>query len=443
VKTMLTHDSAPGHFHWRQLRASLAATLALGLALGAALASSLAAVEGNTVAAISLAIFSLLLAAVVSLTVVPRLFQRARREWLRFSFQITREGWVFLFTLAIVAMAAFNTGNNLIFIILSAALALLAVSEFLSHWNLRQLTPEIDLPDCVPAAQPFVSVFTLHNQRNWVPVFSCSLTGQLNRVLEPVNSKQKGHTVELPSQSTYFPYLAAQSRACHSLWLQMPLRGLHRLNRMEMSTQFPFGFVKKKRGLPQSVELTVLPEAEPPNEFFEMLPLLNGAFESYYKGSGSDLHSLRDYRAQDSGRFLDWKASAKTGQLMVREFTKEDDRKCCFVFDNTLSDFDEQDRPAFEKAVKLCASALRHFQEMDCETRLVTPIQSTCYGQSDFALIENLKILAVIQPQEIAATDLLALASDASFKIVFTASRRGQIPTAVWNSAHIVFWREL
>ena len=156
---MLTHDS--GHFHWRQLRASLAATLALGLALGAALASSLAAVEGNTVAAISLAIFSLLLAAVVSLTVVPRLFQRARREWLRFSIQIAREGWVFLFTLSIVAVAAFNTGNNLIFIILSAALGLLVVSECLSHWNLRRLTAEIDLPDCVPAAQPFVSVFSL------------------------------------------------------------------------------------------------------------------------------------------------------------------------------------------------------------------------------------------------------------------------------------------
>jgi hypothetical protein len=80
---------------------------------------------------------------------------------------------------------------------------------------------------------------------------------------------------------------------------------------------------------------------------------------------------------------------------------------------------------------------------MDCETRLVTPLQSTRYGQSESALIENLKILAVIQPQQVAATDLLALASEASFKIVFTAGGRGQVPTAVWNSAHVVFWREL
>ena len=277
-----------------------------------------------------------------------------------------------------------------------------------------------------------------------MPAFSCSLTCLLDRVLEPgANSGPRNEIAEVLSQSTYFPFLPRNGRSRHNLWLQLSQRGLYRLNRLETSTQFPFGFVNKKRGLPRSADLIVLPEIEPPNEFFEMLPLLSGAFESYYKGSGSDLHSIRDYRMQDSGRFLDWKASAKTGQLMVREFTKEDDRKCCFVFDNTVSGFEDHDRPAFEKAVRLCASALRHFQEMDCETRLVTPLQATRYGQSEAALIEKLKILAVIQPQPIATTDLLALASEASFKIVFTAGRRGDVPTVVWNSAHVLFWREL
>jgi Protein of unknown function DUF58 len=300
------------------------------------------------------------------------------------------------------------------------------------------------LPDCVPAGQPFVSVFGLHNQRSRTPAFSCSLECLLDRVLEPaVDAKERNQAASRLSQSAYFPFLPGHGRSRHSLWLRLPRRGLYRLHHLEMSTQFPFGFVKKKRRLLQSVEVTALPEAEPPNEFFEMLPLLNGAFESYYRGSGSDLHSIRDYRTEDSGRFLDWKASAKTGQLMVREFTKEDDRKCCFVFDNTLPDFQEKDRPAFETAVKLCANALRHFQEMGCETRLVTPRQSTRYGQSEFALVENLKILALIQPQAVAVTDLLALASEASFKIVFTGGDRGQIPTAVWHSAHVVFWREL
>jgi hypothetical protein len=80
---------------------------------------------------------------------------------------------------------------------------------------------------------------------------------------------------------------------------------------------------------------------------------------------------------------------------------------------------------------------------MGCETRLVTTTASTRYSQSESALIENLKILALIEPQTAAASNLRTLASDASFKIVFTASRRGQVPTVVWSSAHVVFWREL
>lgn len=439
---MARQHSQAGHFTWRQLASSLAATLALGLALGAALASSLAAVEGNAISAVALAVFSLVLAAVVSLTVVPRLFERVRREWLRLSFRITRGGWIFLFVLFIVAAAAFNTGNNLIFIILSAALALLAISECLSHWNLRKLAAEIDLPECIPAARPFVSIFRLHNRRAWMPAFSCWLSCPLAHSPQ-ADSKRQKRAVDLPSKSAYFPFLTARASSRQNLWLQLPKRGLYRLARLEVGTQYPFGFVRKTRELPLNVEVVALPEAEPPNEFFEMLPLLSGALESYCRGSGSDLHSIRDYRTDDSGRFLDWKASAKTGQLMVREFTKEDDRKCCIVFDNTLADFEEGDRPAFEKAVVLCANALRHFQEMGCETRLVTPTASTRYGQSESGLIENLKILALIEPQTSAASNLRTLASDASFKIIFTASRRGQVPTVVWSSAHVVFWREL
>jgi hypothetical protein len=69
------------------------------------------------------------LAAVVSLTVVPRLFHRAAANGCGSPSRLHAKGGSS--PLLIVAIAAFNTGNNLIFIILSAALALLAVSECL------------------------------------------------------------------------------------------------------------------------------------------------------------------------------------------------------------------------------------------------------------------------------------------------------------------------
>ena len=100
------------NFSWRQLCMNLLGTLALGLALGSALASSVASREGNWVGAVGLAIFSLLLALTISLTVVPHLLNRVRGEWLTFQFNTTREGWIYMLILFITGVAAFNSGNN-------------------------------------------------------------------------------------------------------------------------------------------------------------------------------------------------------------------------------------------------------------------------------------------------------------------------------------------
>lgn len=158
---------------------------------------------------------------------------------------------------------------------------------------------------------------------------------------------------------------------------------------------------------------------------------------------GTDLYSIRDYAEGEDARFLDWKSTAKTGRLKMREFTRQDEQRCCFIFDNLFPDFSEDARFAFEKAVRICANALRHFQEMGNETRLVTRSDSTRFSKSGEGLLEMMRILAVIEPRQDDSRDISRLAEDPSFKVLFTASPRGSIPTAVWASSHVVFIREL
>ena len=64
-----------------------------------------------------------------------------------------------------------------------------------------------------------------------------------------------------------------------------------------------------------------------------MLPLLTGEMASSSRGRGHELHSLREYVPTDSARFVDWKVSAKSARLMVREFAREDERRVMLVFD--------------------------------------------------------------------------------------------------------------
>jgi len=384
-------------FSWREILSSIAAVLALGLALGSALASSVAAQEGSAAAALALAALSLVLAAVISLTVVPRLFRKARQEWLRFAFTITRVGWFYAVTLLVLAVSALNTGNNLMFMIFSAGLSTLIVSELLSRMNLMGVQFRMDSPAVVYAKKPFLSVLSLHNSKRWIPSFS--LSAETSNTLVPTGllaDPFSRKSVFTKNRQFYFPFVPTGAHPRMRVQMQLDRRGRYRQQQVEITTEFPFGFMKKKKRLAALQEIIVLPEIDPPREFFEALPLLNGAFESHYRGRGSDLYSIRAYAHGDNARYLDWKASAKTGELKVREFTREDDRKCCLVFDNHCSRFDETDRPAFEKAVKLCANVARHFHEMGGEIRLVTSDVSTPFSKSGEGLLEVLKVLAVI-----------------------------------------------
>jgi uncharacterized protein (DUF58 family) len=427
---------------WSGFGRSLLATLALGLALGCALASSVAAQEGNIATAIILAVLSLLLAAVISVTVVPRLALRVGRDWPRLTFSISKEGWFCVLSLAVVALAALNTGNNLIFVIFSAALAALVVSQFLSSFNLAQLTLKARLPEVVNAGEQFLVVFNVRNSKTWIPSFSIQLEGHDSKA-STASAGPDGRCIFTQHPQAHFFFLPAGGESQLRVGMRLDRRGQYSQPEIQISSRFPFGFVRRTRRLPINQDLLVLPGMESPGEFLECLPLLNGALVSRYRGLGTDLYSIRDYSPGDNARFLDWKATAKTAKLQFREFTREDDRQCCFVFDNIFSDFQESDRIGFERAVTLCASAARHFHEMGIEIRLVTPEASTTFSKSPDGLLAILKMLALIEPVLANPYSFWDLSGEIVFKVIFTPRRRRTIPTPVWNSSQVFYISEL
>jgi uncharacterized protein (DUF58 family) len=53
----------------------------------------------------------------------------------------------------------------------------------------------------------------------------------------------------------------------------------------------------------------------------KVLSQLEGEFASLHTGAGTDFHDLREYVRGDEVKDLDWKASARTGELLVKRFT--------------------------------------------------------------------------------------------------------------------------
>jgi uncharacterized protein (DUF58 family) len=232
----------------------------------------------------------------------------------------------------------------------------------------------------------------------------------------------------------YFPYIPARGMVSRELELNFPRRGRYVQDSFGLSTRFPFSFLVKTRKVPLSREVIVYPSVQPTDEFFEILPMITGEFENFVRGRGHDLYRIREYLPEDSARHVDWKASARTGSLKVREYTREDERKLRIVFDNPAED--AVSSAAYERGVALAASLAWHFAGENTELSFAAP---DCSGVGD--IYEFLRYLAVVARRaEVSQSFLEGLQLSDDYNLVFTARPRGSIPTALWSSAYFLFF---
>ncbi len=417
------------------------AMLVLSVALGIALFSAAAAQTGRFwVAALATAI-SLGLAGWVAITIVPQLARRTSLRWLVYQvdYRLTREGIIYLAAVFILVLAAVNTGNNLLFMILACSLAGILISGVLSRIVLTGIELKFDLPEHVFAEQPVLAELELRNEKQTWPSISLRVAGEM----------KKG-TAEILTQPVYFPYIPRRGAARQKVELIFPRRGVYRQDAFGIRTRFPFGFFEKMRRVDSATEIVIYPHVEPTEQFYEVLPLLSGEMASHFRGRGHELHSLRDYQSADSARFVDWKVSAKTSRLMVREFAREDERRVMLVLDPFVgpprADLGqlaaEEHAERFERAVSLAACIAWHFSEINSVMQFRTDHFSTPMAPAGEIIYDALRELALIQADGTAVggafLDELA-AEHEIFKIILTRRPQGSIPSALWSSSYFLF----
>ncbi len=431
---------------------------ALGLAFLLAVYSDVLAREGNQFGTALAGSTALLLSAVVGVVWVPRLARRTSLEWLRASvdYHLTRAGLVYFGTIFVVAIAALNTGNNMLFLILAAMVGAILVSGIVSRVVLSGIAVEVLLPDRVFARQPVLARVSLANRKPLLPTFSVLVGGQ-RQTEEDKNKKRKKKRGEpepavkpedspLLAQGVYFPYVKAGTRSSQVVEVEFPKRGLYHEERIAMSSRFPFGFLEKVRKVPASRDMLVLPPITPSEGFYEILPLLSGELESYLRGRGHDLYSIRDYLHTDTARHVDWKASAHTGALKVREFTREDERRLQLIFDRGLHDTSPESLERFETAVEQCAALAWHFEQIGAQLQFLSDEFRTEFAPASEVFWEILEYLARVQPggEGMNWNELAATPDDQpAFRVIFTPALHGMIPTSLWNSSYFIFMHEL
>ena len=139
---------------------------------------------------------------------------------------------------------------------------------------------------------------------------------------------------ELPSQarlvrgSNYtLLYLKRQQEVSFTYTVQVPLRGHYHLGPVRLRVKDAFDLFYSERHEKALEPFSVFPRIEPLES--EILSgknpkLYQGAMPIYSVGEGSQFYSLREFLPGDSLRKVNWKAVARTGQMMVNETERED-----------------------------------------------------------------------------------------------------------------------
>jgi len=426
------------------VRAFFLSMAALTVALVLALYSGAAAELGSLRLASISALTALLVAGWVGVTLVPVLARRTPLRWLgyKMEYKITREGWLYILGIILISLAALNTGNNLLFLILASLIAIILMSGILSSITLSGVAMRLQLPEHIFAGQPVRGSIELENEKLTLPSFSLRV--------EAVTAKN-APAAALLETPVYFPYLPKRGRAQQTVPISFPARGVYRQDAFRIVTRFPFGFLQKSHRVELRTEALVYPSVEPTQEFFEILPGLQGALESLAKGRGQDLYALRDYVPTDSARHVHWKASARLGSLMVREFTREEDARVLLVLDPhtsapAIGAVPQVAADRFEHAVTLCAGLAWHFFERNAQLQFRSAGLETALAPAEeniFAILHHLALAQPLppDPEHVLLTKLAA--SPELFKVIVTSQPRGSIPQSLWHTSYVIFLEDL
>jgi uncharacterized protein (DUF58 family) len=435
------------HSERSAVRTFLLAIAALTVALLLALYSGAAAELGNVLLAGTSALAALAVAAWVAITLVPVLARRTPLRWIgyKMEYRVSRAGWIYFGGILLVALAALNTGNNLLFLVLACLIAIILMSGILSSITLSGVEMRLNLPEHIFAGQPVRATIELQNDKHTLPSFSLRV-----EAVKPKSAPAPA-MLEIP---VYFPYVPKRDRVQQTVPMTFTRRGVHNQDTFRIVTRFPFGFLQKARRMDMMTEAIVYPSVAPSEEFVEILPGLHGALESLSKGRGQDLYALRGYVANDSVRHVHWKASARSGSLMVREFTREDDCRVLLVLDPHISSvLKAESAPTaqtaaerFERAVTLCAALTWHFYERNALLQFRSAEVETRLAPAEEIVFLILRHLAMANPlppdpHHKLITDLAS--SPELFKIIVTSQPRGSIPAAVWHSSYVIFLDDL
>jgi uncharacterized protein (DUF58 family) len=163
--------------------------------------------------------------------------------------RFTREGNWFVFLALAIGLAAINTGNNLLYLLLAWLLSFIIASGVLSELTMRGLRVTRRPAPEVWAGQPFLMEIAVENGKAGLASFSIEIEDLIDG--RPLD--KKCYFLKIPPGKTQrTSYRHTFSR-----------RGRYRFDGFRIATRFPFTLFRKSRDTDDGSEVIVYPRRDP------------------------------------------------------------------------------------------------------------------------------------------------------------------------------------
>jgi uncharacterized protein (DUF58 family) len=197
----------------------------------------------------------------------------------------------------------------------------------------------------------------------------------------------------------YFPVVAGGGSAATRVEVTFARRGYHSEDSFLFHSRFPFGFAERRAHVTMKHEVLVYPALEEQPGFSQLVDEVTGEAQARQRGKSHDFYRIRPYEPNESARHVDWRRTAHTGNLQVREFSRDQEPLIEIMLDLECPPGLEA---WFEKAVECSAYLAWHALDKGARVRFRTqdfdlkaPVEGDAYV--------ILKYLALVEPRRKAA----------------------------------------
>lgn len=212
----------------------------------------------------------------------------------------------------------------------------------------------------------------------------------------------------LPAEGIALAALAPGESRTLRLQVQCRRRGIYTLKGYRVQTAFPAGIVNSSEVYPHEQRLVVYPAFHPVTSMTipsgqKYQP--GGVALASTVGQALEYAGNREFQVGDDVRLIDWRASARLGELIVREYREEYFHRVAVILDTHTPQGGAEAEEAFEAALSLAATISEYLSRGEYLVDIFAAGDSLYHltaGRSLAYFDQILEILACVEPSRTA-----------------------------------------